>query len=576
MSEDESLSTSGSLESLDNSSLGCSSDGTSTSSDVSSTVSTTSTSTLLSSELASDSSSSSSSSSSCPVVTASTSTSSDSNTTLSSSSLSFSSLQGFTSSASSSDSVTTSTVEVSSISTSSGSPSTLIYIYASSYNSPATGAVASPLGPSSSSPPPTAVLSEAPLSSTPTSARGQRIGAHTGDVFIAGSTTTTAGVRTTQASPPNDDSNGLSSAQTRSPSSGSSQTTPAMAAAPVPTMFSLPHEAELTTATWEMTMPTASGTMTAGQVVQMTAVSTVGLGSSALPSSTSISNSEAISGSKHILLAAILTPIVIFCVVVLPCLWFLFRLRTRKKVRFMATYEDMTGDIPSYRYIPRAPYAETLSTINEYDSQWDMVSIPSARGVHTDMLPVGTRSDLEGSSNPFADPSDDDNAHSPLVGRGFPRWYGRTRSETRATSPGSESSASMVASVAAPSRWGALSPSSVSSRSTSRLGSFSPVPLDSSTASKGSQLRLGVYSSRSSGQEQYSSDGGGVYSGSDFERMEDPFANPNKRSSKTPLPLLGGGLQRSSQAVDGSSTSSTKPGVVYSSLLPKVSRADRH
>lgn len=218
----------------------------------------------------------------------------------------------------------------------------------------------------------------------------------------------------------------------------------------------------------------------------------------------------------------------------------------------MATYEDMVEGEPPYRVQARTPYAETLSTINEADSQYDIVSIPSARRVHAEMVANRERSN----SNPFADPSDDDNPQSPLF-RGFPRWYGRSRSGTGATSPGSESSASIAPAGPSSARWGALSPTSVSSRSTSRVGNFSPVPADRSSSSRGtpsrSQSRFGVDSS--SGQE-YSSDGGGVQSGSDWERIsEDPFADPNKRGSYKPLPRVGGGRA-----------------VVYSSLLPKVSR----
>jgi hypothetical protein len=243
----------------------------------------------------------------------------------------------------------------------------------------------------------------------------------------------------------------------------------------------------------------------------------------------------------------------------------------------MATYEDMTEGIPPYRYSFRAPYAETLSTINESDSRYDTTPVPSAQRAHAEMIAsemameMHTDSEGGGRANPFADPSeDDDGPRSPLF-RSFPQWYGHARRGTGAASPASESSASVVVgATATPSRRGALSPSSLSSRSTSRLGSFSPIPAETSsvpreTPPRSPRWRVILESASLNGQESSTDPAG---SGSEWERIsEDPFADPNKRRSNTPVPRIGG------RGGDGGVVGTGK--VVYSSLLPKVSRIER-
>ena len=259
------------------------------------------------------------------------------------------------------------------------------------------------------------------------------------------------------------------------------------------------------------------------------------------------------------LLVAILVPILVFCLAILPCLWFLLRLRRRKtrNKRFMTTFEDMTQvSQHPYRYSARAPYAETLTTIDESDNQSSFVSIPSARRVHADMMSGRSRSASEAVYNPFADPSEEDSSQSLLASRGLPRWYGTARGGSRATSPAGESSSS--ASIAPSNRWGAMSPSSLLSRSASRLAGFVSVPL---RAESRAESRAGVESLASQSGHGFSSDT--FNSDSDWELMEDPFADPNKRSSTRPLPHV--------SEVPSARVAAGKGGVVYSSLLPKLS-----
>lgn len=194
--------------------------------------------------------------------------------------------------------------------------------------------------------------------------------------------------------------------------------------------------------------------------------------------------------SVHLFLAVFL-PLIALTALLIPCLIYLLRLRRRRAVRFMSTYEDLHGARAS---LGDAPYADSLS-----DAHTDMASIPSASLVHlaldmgraradsraTTRTTSRTNSRMGSSSSrgasPVDDPFADPDARAPLV----------------APSRRSPSSASAAR---PPSRWGA---------STSSRGAFSPVPTDAHHH-QGLSVDLGAPL--------------------EWEGMDDPFADPNRRA----------------------------------------------
>ncbi|KAI0339305.1 hypothetical protein BDW22DRAFT_1361843 [Trametopsis cervina] len=535
--------------------------------------------------------SSSSVSSSIPPQTQSQTTTDSSalssSTTLSASSLSFSN------SASSSASVVSATSD--SQSTSSSLASSITSSFVSSPTGVSSNAVPPivPSNASSTTSSPSSVFSAAnalpPPDASSSSRNATRTAIEAGGVFVVGSHTGTSNAQPTsngndQELSQNDlgslDSQDHSDVNDGGESPGPeqptfteiiSQSAPAMAAAPAPAGTSAPP-VPFATSTWDVTLTSASGTLTAGQVVQMTGASTADGSATASPSAGSLATSGT---SNHAIVAAIVVPILIFFFFILPCIGLFIRLRRRKAVRFMETFEDMAQRSPAaYHHYTHQPFADTLSTIHEFD----VSSIPSARGVHADMLlPAPSRANAN--MNPFADPASEDDAHAPLFAHGAQhRTYGhRTRRGTGTTSPASESSASV--------RWGALSPSSVSvsSRSTSRLGALSPSsPTDrdiSGSSSSGSRLAGGGGPSRL-GTDSPSSFSDAYYSSSDWERTvdADPFANYGGRgeggSGVRPPAVVPQQTRRTPARARGGGQGRVKDRVVYSSLLPRVARLD--
>lgn len=207
----------------------------------------------------------------------------------------------------------------------------------------------------------------------------------------------------------------------------------------------------------------------------------------------------------------VLVPALVVVACVIPCLIYILRVRHRRKVRFMSTYEDLTGHNTSdveYQDNIRHPYADTVAS----DSRYDMSSIPSASMVHLDIVQRRARAESRAQSNrlptpvedPFSDRPDDSDASAPL-------FAGHERTDSRATRTRSPSTVSSRP----PSRWGARTPSSTGSRN---KGGFAPVPTSESTS--GARGGPGL-------PAQLEVD---LSSPFEWDGMEDPFADPNKHS----------------------------------------------
>ena len=222
------------------------------------------------------------------------------------------------------------------------------------------------------------------------------------------------------------------------------------------------------TAVWQTTLASNSGTATSGQVVDVTQVTTRGYGAAnTAPTFTTSSiatpGAGAASNSGHgcvtlfwpsatsadfachstNALVVILIPVLIVAALIVPCVLILLRIRRRRSVRFMSTYEDLTGHNTSdieYQDALRRPYADTLGgRDSESPFPYDMASIPSASMVHLDMAQGSrpgsavavARADSRARSprlvspveDPFADRApDESDAHAPLFAASRQSW----------------------------------------------------------------------------------------------------------------------------------------------------------
>ncbi|KAF7798061.1 hypothetical protein EIP86_009273 [Pleurotus ostreatoroseus] len=87
---------------------------------------------------------------------------------------------------------------------------------------------------------------------------------------------------------------------------------------------------------------------------------------------------------RSTLLVAILVPVLVTLLVILPCLILLVRWRRRKRVRFMPEY-GLAENQPNASYSGHEAYADSVTTTRD-GSQYDMVSVPSASMVHAELL----------------------------------------------------------------------------------------------------------------------------------------------------------------------------------------------
>ncbi|GJE92389.1 hypothetical protein PsYK624_085430 [Phanerochaete sordida] len=252
------------------------------------------------------------------------------------------------------------------------------------------------------------------------------------------------------------------------------------------------------TAVWQTTLASNSGTATSGQVVDVTQVTTRGYGStdtlSSLPSDTTAGAgaSSASSGHGTNALVVILVPILVVGALLVPCILLLLRIRRRRQVRFMSTYEDLTGHRAS------GTYTDSLARDSESPFPYDMASIPSASMVHRDMASRGssraqTARGASPADDPFADAPED--AHAPLFAE-----YAHARSDSAAPRTRSPSAASSRPG----SRWGTLTPMS--------RGVYSPAPTDSRAGSRSANRSVDLATPF------------------EWDGMEDPFADPNRHA----------------------------------------------
>lgn len=226
-----------------------------------------------------------------------------------------------------------------------------------------------------------------------------------------------------------------------------------------------------------------------------------------------------------------LVPVLVVAAILVPCLIYLLRHRRHRRVRFMSTYEDLTRHEPSdMEYVRRRPYTDAGTSGRDSESQYDVGSIPSASMVHLDMVQRRASYATAASSNsirpqsqsrlspvddPFADNSYySSDASSLLVGQ-----QGRANGGAR--------SPSSVGGSRPPSRWGALSPTPTFPGPSPKRGAFSPVPTDTQSRRGSRPLTWHNYPTVESHQEE-SVD---LTSPLEWADMEDPFANPNKRST---------------------------------------------
>lgn len=290
------------------------------------------------------------------------------------------------------------------------------------------------------------------------------------------------------------------------------------------------------TAVWQTTLASNSGTATSGQVVDVTQITTRGYGAANttpafLTSSIATPGAGAASNSAHSTnaLVVILVPVLVVAALIVPCVLILLRIRRRRSVRFMSTYEDLTGHNTSdieYQDALRRPYADTLGgRDSESPFPYDMASIPSASMVHLDMAQGSrtgsaaagvARADSRARSSPrlvspvedpFADRApDESDAHAPL--------FAAYSSAPRTRSPSSASS------VRPASRWGTLSP-------VSRRGAYSPAPTDSRAGSRNGHSPL------VRGHSKHYTDGSvDLTTPFEWDGMEDPFADPNRHGAE--------------------------------------------
>lgn len=206
--------------------------------------------------------------------------------------------------------------------------------------------------------------------------------------------------------------------------------------------------------------------------------------------------------------------------VALPILVCLVRRRRRKRVRFMSTYEDLTGydTSDSPRMLQAGPRGVSWPETADSESQYDMCSIPSASSrVHLDIhARRASAAPSHASSSVYSSADADDAPLVPVPGR---KASSRSLRADGATSPASVVSRSKT--------WArALSPSF----STSRKGAFSPVPSDSHSHPHTTPSIRPPQHSRDDSMEEIDIALSPTSRSIMWEQADDPFANPNQRS----------------------------------------------
>ncbi|EKM53216.1 uncharacterized protein PHACADRAFT_259419, partial [Phanerochaete carnosa HHB-10118-sp] len=273
------------------------------------------------------------------------------------------------------------------------------------------------------------------------------------------------------------------------------------------------------------TLASNSGTATSGQVVGVTQVTTRSYGivstATTVPTGNTANDRAGTANPGHgtNALVVILVPVLVVTALLVPCIFFLLRIRRRRQGHFVATYENLTvHNTSDTEYQPedslRPPYADTLPRRDSGNPlPYDMPSIPSASMLQLDMAQVSrARADsrlVSPLEDPFADHVD---AHAPL----YAEYYVHGRSDSR----GSQSqtrSPSVASSTRTISRWNTLT------SPVSRRGAYSPAPTDSRAGSRSGHSLL------TRGHSKHHTDASvDLATPFEWDGMEDPFADPNK------------------------------------------------